>query len=90
MTAPPAHESPLPVIDLIAELDLLLKDYSLIHYAPNSISSTLIDLKYLHSTLNHLEILFGDPSHILHIPSPAQVITSTQPNSTNHEFIITE
>jgi hypothetical protein len=82
MTAPQAHEPPLSVSDLIAEVNLLLKDYSLIHSAPKSITSTLIDVKYLHSTLVHLEILLGDPSHILHIPSPAQVITSTTLNPT--------
>jgi hypothetical protein len=78
MTTSTLHESYVPIIDVINEIDGLLQDYSLIHGAPKAVNETLTDLNYLSDTLNYLEALFGDTEHQLHLPEPAQVITYHQ------------
>lgn len=78
---PPEHESTVPIIDLLNELNTLLKDYTHVHGAPKQVHDTLSDIEYLRETLNYLETLFGngDESHVLHLPEPGQVFLFPNP-----------
>lgn len=73
MATSPLHHSTVPIIDIVNELNILLKDYSHIHGAPKQVNETLIDLQYLSDTLSYLETLFGDLEQKLRLPEPAQV-----------------
>ena len=71
MAVSPSPESMINIIDLVNEINLLLKDYKHVHGAPKQVIESQTEIEYLAATASYLETLFGDENHLLHLSEPA-------------------